>query len=167
MPNPGQLPDSVTSCVLPSSFFSSRLVSVHVVHPYSSIDTTAAWKKLRFILCSVPIALSADSAPGLKTSIVIYFSDTYTLYGYSSFWHLTYAIHVAFRLSFAYFKTQLPRIFEILLLTIYNNGNEGMSYIPQSLSLMLNAGQPFLCVCVGEGLTSLQGIQSAYSKPHR
>ena len=34
---------------LPSSFFSSRLVSVQVVHPYSSIDTTAAWKKLRFI----------------------------------------------------------------------------------------------------------------------
>ena len=34
---------------LPSSFF-SRLVSVQVVHPYNSIDTTAAWKKLRFIL---------------------------------------------------------------------------------------------------------------------
>ena len=34
----------------PSSFLSSRLVSVHVVHPYSSIDSTAAWKKLRFIL---------------------------------------------------------------------------------------------------------------------
>ena len=34
---------------LPSSFF-SRSVSVQVVHPYSSIDTTAAWKKLRFIL---------------------------------------------------------------------------------------------------------------------
>ena len=33
---------------LPSSFFSSRFVSVQVVHPYSSIDTTAAWKKLRF-----------------------------------------------------------------------------------------------------------------------
>ena len=27
-----------------------RLVIVHVVHPYSSIDTSAAWKKLRFIL---------------------------------------------------------------------------------------------------------------------
>ena len=27
-----------------------HLVSVHVVHPYSSIDTTAAWKKLHFIL---------------------------------------------------------------------------------------------------------------------
>ena len=26
------------------------IVSVQVVHPYSSIDTTAAWKKLRFIL---------------------------------------------------------------------------------------------------------------------
>ena len=35
---------------LPSSFFSICLVSIHVVHPYSSIDTTAAWKKLRFIL---------------------------------------------------------------------------------------------------------------------
>ena len=32
------------------AFFSIRFVSVHVVHPYSSIDTTAAWKKLRFIL---------------------------------------------------------------------------------------------------------------------
>ncbi len=29
---------------------SSRLLSVQVVHPYSSIDTTAALKKLRFIL---------------------------------------------------------------------------------------------------------------------
>ena len=28
----------------------SRLVSVQVVHPYSNIDTTAAWKKVRFIL---------------------------------------------------------------------------------------------------------------------
>ena len=35
---------------LPSSFFSIRLVSIHVVHPYSSIDTTAAWKKRHFIL---------------------------------------------------------------------------------------------------------------------
>ena len=35
---------------LPSSFFSIRLVSVQVVHPYSSIDMTTAWKKLRFIL---------------------------------------------------------------------------------------------------------------------
>ena len=36
--------------LLPSSFFSSRFVSVQVVHLYSSIDMTAAWKKLRFIL---------------------------------------------------------------------------------------------------------------------
>ncbi len=33
-----------------SSFFSICFVSIHVVHPYSSIDTTTAWKKLRFIL---------------------------------------------------------------------------------------------------------------------
>ena len=35
---------------LPSSFFSRRLVSIYVVHPYSSIDANAAWKKLCFIL---------------------------------------------------------------------------------------------------------------------
>ena len=34
----------------PSSIFSICLVSVHVVHPYSSIYCTPAWKKLRFIL---------------------------------------------------------------------------------------------------------------------
>ena len=32
------------------SFFSIHLVNIHVVHSYSSIDTAAAWKKLRFIL---------------------------------------------------------------------------------------------------------------------
>ena len=36
--------------LLPSSFFSSRFVSVQVVHPYSSIDTTVAWKRQRFSL---------------------------------------------------------------------------------------------------------------------
>ena len=35
---------------LPSSFFSCHFVRIQVVHPYSSIDTTSAWKKLRFIL---------------------------------------------------------------------------------------------------------------------
>ena len=34
----------------PSSFFSIRLVSVHVVHPFSRIDPNAAWKKLCFNL---------------------------------------------------------------------------------------------------------------------
>ena len=33
---------------LASSFFSIRLVSVYVVHPYCSIDTTADWKKTAF-----------------------------------------------------------------------------------------------------------------------
>ena len=35
---------------LPLSFFSICIVSVHVMHPYSSIDTTTIWKKLCFIL---------------------------------------------------------------------------------------------------------------------
>ena len=35
---------------LPTSFFSIRFVSIDVVHPCSSVDTTAAWKKSRFIL---------------------------------------------------------------------------------------------------------------------
>ena len=34
----------------PYSFFSIRLVNIHVRHPYSRIDTTVAWKKLHFIL---------------------------------------------------------------------------------------------------------------------
>ena len=37
-------------CLQHCSFFSSHLVSVQVVHPYSSINTTAVWKKLCFIL---------------------------------------------------------------------------------------------------------------------
>ena len=41
---------SLHSCVVAVKLLSIRLVSVHVVHPYSSIDTTAAWKKLHFIL---------------------------------------------------------------------------------------------------------------------
>ena len=36
-------------CVFAVNLF-IRLVSVHVVHPYSSINTTATWKKQRFIL---------------------------------------------------------------------------------------------------------------------
>ena len=37
--------------LLPSSFFFfRRFVSVQVMHPYISIDTIAAWKKLHFIL---------------------------------------------------------------------------------------------------------------------
>ena len=34
---------------LPSNFFSIRLISLNIVHPYSSIDTTVALKELRFI----------------------------------------------------------------------------------------------------------------------
>ena len=37
------------SCVISSSFFSIRLVNFHIMHPYRSRDTTAAWKNLRFI----------------------------------------------------------------------------------------------------------------------
>ena len=39
---------NVVRCIfvkLPSSFFSIRLINVHVVHPYSSFVTTAAWKR--------------------------------------------------------------------------------------------------------------------------
>ena len=48
---------------LPSSFFSIHLVSIHVVHPYSSMDTTEAWKKLCFILSD-----RSDSCPCLPYS---------------------------------------------------------------------------------------------------
>ena len=45
---------NIARCILvylPSSFFSIRLVSVHVVHPYISFDTTTAWS---FRECGVP-----------------------------------------------------------------------------------------------------------------
>ena len=35
---------------LPLSFFSICLVSIHVVHPYSSFDISVAWKNMRVIL---------------------------------------------------------------------------------------------------------------------
>ena len=38
------------TCLILLAAFLCSLVSVHLVHPYSSIDTTTAWKKLRFIL---------------------------------------------------------------------------------------------------------------------
>ena len=44
-----------------SSFFSIHLVSIQVVHPYSSMVTTAAWKKLRFILSDKSDFLMTDS----------------------------------------------------------------------------------------------------------
>ena len=36
-------------CVLVVKLFSICLVRFHVAHLYSSIDTTTAWKKIRFI----------------------------------------------------------------------------------------------------------------------
>ena len=54
---------------LPSSFFSICLVRIDMVHPYSSMDMTAAWKKLHFIL--------SDRSDFHMTDIYIYIhSDT-------------------------------------------------------------------------------------------
>ena len=49
---------NIARCILVQfsvSFFSMHFISVHVVHPYSSIDTSAAWKKFRFILLVITI----------------------------------------------------------------------------------------------------------------
>ena len=54
-------------CCCHHAFFSIRLFSVHVVHLYSSIDTTAAWKKLRFILL-----IKSDFHMTNRLSIAIY-----------------------------------------------------------------------------------------------
>ncbi len=63
------------SCIVDVKLFSIRLVSVRVVHPYSSIDTTAAWKKLRFILSVRSDFHMSDSL----SSILLYGSTTWTL----------------------------------------------------------------------------------------
>ena len=44
-------------------FFPIRLVSVYVVHPYSSMDTTAAPKKLCFILSDKSDFYMTDNLP--------------------------------------------------------------------------------------------------------
>ena len=52
---------SQQSCAIAVKLFSLRFVIIHVVHPYTSIDTTAAWKKLRFILSVRPEIYMNDS----------------------------------------------------------------------------------------------------------
>ena len=66
----------VYSHVIAVNFFSIRFVGIHMVHPYSSINTTAAWKKLRFIFQRRRINnLKTNSLVGLI--ILKYFSLTW------------------------------------------------------------------------------------------
>ena len=70
----------------PFSSFSIRLVSVHVVHPYSRINTITTWKKLRFILLDQSVFCMIDN--------------------------LTIAVHVfvsSILMSFSVDETLLPR----------------------------------------------------------
>ena len=70
--------------LLPSIFFSIRLVSVQVVHPYSSVDTTADWKKLHFILSVRSDFHMTDSlsiaAHAFASRVLISFSVAETLF---------------------------------------------------------------------------------------
>ena len=56
---------------LQSSFFCIRFFSVHEVHPYGSMNTTATWKKLCFILSDKSDFHMTDSQ-----SIAVYAFDT-------------------------------------------------------------------------------------------
>ena len=82
------LPDSfnTTSNILvqlPSSFLFIHLVSVHIVNPYSSIDTTTAWKKMHFILSDRAVFHMTDSLSmaihGFVSRVLISFSEDGTL----------------------------------------------------------------------------------------
>ena len=62
---------------LPSKFFSIRLVSVQIVHPYTSMNTTADWKKLCFILLdwsdfNITESLLMPFARGVLMSFSVY-----------------------------------------------------------------------------------------------
>ena len=67
-----------------SSFFSIRLLSVHVVHPYSSIDKTAAWKKMRYIYIYIYInpCWLFDAKSYLHTQTHTYILNISTIVGY-------------------------------------------------------------------------------------
>ena len=72
------------SCVIAIKlFFSICLVSVHVVHPYSSFDITTPWKKLRFILmvrCDFHMTDSLSIAvPPFTSCMLMLFSVDETL----------------------------------------------------------------------------------------
>ena len=62
---------------LPSSFFSIRLVSIQVVPPYSSIDTTAAWKKLFFGEEKEVYTFSKDIKLKVKVKVRLEFEHIY------------------------------------------------------------------------------------------
>ena len=47
--------------LFPSSSYSMCFISVHVVHPYSSVGPTAVWKKSRFILLDISHFYMIDS----------------------------------------------------------------------------------------------------------
>ena len=48
------------------SYFSTRYVSVHVLHPYSSTDTATAWKKFHSILLEIRRRLRISSSTSRK-----------------------------------------------------------------------------------------------------
>ena len=68
---------------LPSSFFPSCFVSVQVVHPYSSIDTTTAWKKLHFILSVKSVIVSNTYSKHIKHAGNIYWLSRLGLMTYN------------------------------------------------------------------------------------
>ena len=51
---------NIPRSILVTSFLSIRLVRFHIVHPFSSIDMNAAWKKMRFILSIMSDFLMTD-----------------------------------------------------------------------------------------------------------
>ena len=69
--------------LLPSNFFSICFLSVHIMHPYSSIDTTAAWKKMHFILSIRSDYHMTDSlslaVPAFASHVLMCFSVDETL----------------------------------------------------------------------------------------
>ena len=64
---------------LPYCFFSIFLVSVHIVHPYSSIDTTAAWKTL---LIFIQLHSFYKYTSNIHKSTLLLFIEIHFLYSY-------------------------------------------------------------------------------------
>ena len=66
-----------------SSLFSIRLVNVHVEYPYCRIDTTAVWKKLRFILSDridfYMVASQLTAVHAFTSHLLMSFSEDETL----------------------------------------------------------------------------------------
>ena len=107
---------------LPSIFFSSCFVHVQVVHLYSTIDTTAAWKKLRFILLVRSDFHMIDSLSIAVHDKFLHLFQTKNLYQFENFYSIFFSSYCFFIIDIL-FPLSLTAFFFVFKSFHLANGN--------------------------------------------